>query len=131
MMPKCSRCYGEGSRESFDENEQERGIRDVCYHCGGSGEVDEETAQHDRQQAIIASLAGERVAAMRKARNEDPNFNGEDWAFCAAENMQTEHEYTTECVWAEMDRIGAQVPEDRMFNTREELIAILSEPLDK
>jgi hypothetical protein len=121
---KCSRCYGEGSRRSLDPEEEDRGIEDLCYHCGGSGRVDEETARHDAKAALIASLAAEMVRAEKKARDEDPE--GENWAFCAAEDMLSEYEYTQARVWDREANIWSRV-EGREFSTREELLALLAD----
>ncbi|CAB4196675.1 hypothetical protein UFOVP1290_195 [uncultured Caudovirales phage] len=87
-MVKCSRCDGEGFVE-FEEDG--RYYRDVCYHCGTTGSVDDEVDLSDRLSYIAVDMATKYVAEMK--RNRDQN-GPEDWAFCAAENMLTEAEYT-------------------------------------
>ena len=66
---KCSRCHGEGY-QVFDEDD--RRVEDACYHCGTTGEVDEETDFHDRLYAVADTLARREEAEYRKAVNDDP-----------------------------------------------------------
>lgn len=102
---ECSRCGGEGS-EGYEE-EPGRWVTDTCYHCSGTGKIDDETALHDAFGALVARMARFRVEALRKAKNED--MEGEGWAFCAAENMMSEWDYTTERVWAEESRLHQEL----------------------
>lgn len=85
----CGKCGGRG-KDTWEEDG--RTVTDVCYHCAGSGRIDEETAHHDRMMRIGGELAYLHVQGMIKSRNEDPE--GEGWAFCAAENMLSERDYT-------------------------------------
>jgi hypothetical protein len=86
----CGRCGGEGAQASLDEYERQRGIEDTCYHCGGSGKVDAETAREDRLEALAGTIAAQRARAEREAYDSDPE--GDGWDFCAAENGMTGHE---------------------------------------
>lgn len=99
-METCSRCNGECSRPSLDPLEK---ARDVCYHCEGTGKVDDDTAFDDRVGALAERLARFEVAKRRAACNADPH--GEGWDFHAAENMQTPADFTQECEMAATDRI--------------------------
>lgn len=99
-METCSRCGGEGKRRSLDPLEK---AEDTCYHCGGEGKVDDETAFHDRIEALAARMARFEVARKKAACDADPD--GEGWAFHAAENMLSPQDYTTECEMAAHDRI--------------------------
>ena len=86
----CPRCNGTGSQ---DWEEDGRPVTDVCYRCSGSGRVDSDNAHQVHLLNVCEVLAAVAVEAERKARNEDPE--GEGWAFCAAENMMSERDYTT------------------------------------
>ena len=108
-MVKCSRCDGEGFVE-FEEDG--RYCRDACYHCGTTGSVDDEVNLDDRLINIAHDMAAKHVAEMKRHRDQE---GPEDWAFCAAENMLSEWEYTTMKV------------EEHIFLMREELNK-LSEP---
>lgn len=103
-MPTCSVCQGEGSRRSTDPAEVERGIEDPCYHCGTTGEVDDETARQDHLMHVVSLLATMVVNAMRRAYDSDPE--GEGWAFRAAENMMTEWEYTEDAIYWQIGQIA-------------------------
>lgn len=84
----CGRCCGEG-RQSWVEDD--RWVEDVCYACGGSGSVDAEHAFEQRLGAALDLLGRRKAHAYRCARDEDPE--GEDFAFCAAENMLSARDY--------------------------------------
>ena len=94
-MKKCRSCCGKG-RVYYEEDG--RNVRDVCYHCGTTGFVDEDVDFHDRLKDVAHSLAYWSVSAYKKARNEWDG-EGEDFAFCAAENQMTERDYFTVLVW--------------------------------
>ena len=97
-MPKCGQCGGEGY---VTVDEDDRRLRDACYHCGTTGQVDEETAFGDRL-TLVAERIGCILADMeRDARNADPE--GEGFDFCAAENMMTPHDLWTEIQWKHRD----------------------------
>jgi len=84
----CPKCI-QGT-QTYEEDC--RMVKDMCYHCSGSGRVDVRTAHHDRMMDVSRTLAYKHVQAMKKACNEDEE--GEGWDFCAAENMMSEHDYT-------------------------------------
>lgn len=63
-METCGRCGGVG-QQTWDEDG--RRVSDVCYHCGGTGQVDEESARALRLEAVAYKLAVQTVQAMRKA----------------------------------------------------------------
>jgi hypothetical protein len=94
MMATCSVCNGTG-QETFDEGGQL--VSDACYHCSTTGEVDEETALHDRLKEVAYTLAYQEEKEYRKAMNEDPDGNGYD--LHAYENMMHPEEYFRARVW--------------------------------
>jgi hypothetical protein len=99
---RCGVCGGAGAQRSLDPEEERRGIEDVCYHCAGTGRIDEETQRHDRRARFAEQLASLVVSDMRVARDEDT----EDFAFCAAENGMSERDYATTLVWDWAARFG-------------------------
>ena len=99
---RCGVCGGAGAQRSLDPEEERRGIEDVCYHCAGTGRIDEETQRHDRRARFAEQLASLVVSDMRAARDEDT----EDFAFCAAENGMSERDYATTLVWDWATRFG-------------------------
>lgn len=86
-MSQCSRCDGMGKETFWDD----RWETDICYHCGGSGKVDDETAFVDSLSAVARTLAYHTVNQMRVQQDNHPD--GEGWDFCASENMMTGSEY--------------------------------------
>ncbi len=88
MMVKCPRCH-KGWVRHHDEGED---FDSPCYHCGNTGWISEEQAFADSVGALAEKLAYIIVNERIEARNANPD--GEGWAFCAAENMLTEYEYT-------------------------------------
>jgi hypothetical protein len=103
----CTRCNGEGSVPSLDEHERARGIEDTCYHCGNTGKVDAETAYEDRVYGLAHLLGDAMVRAERDACDSDPQ--GEGFAFQAAENGVSLHDYMQECRWAAGDAAAVQL----------------------
>ncbi len=89
LTVKCEKCGGSGS-ETFEEDG--RNVTDMCYRCAGSGRVDSDTAHRTRMEYVAAILGDAAVRRERKNRDSDPE--GEGWAFCAAENMMSVHDYT-------------------------------------
>lgn len=86
-MNNCIRCSGSGYEVFWDDGWE----RDICYHCSGSGRVDDETMWYDKLSKVAASLAYNRANLERSYRNTDPD--GEDWDFIAAENMLSGSDY--------------------------------------
>lgn len=103
-MPKCLRCSGQG-RESYEEDG--RLVTDVCYHCAGSGEVEPEVDLHDRLVRVAYTIAYQEEMQYRKARDTEPE--GEDYAFCAAENMLSVNDYFQERVQDRQYKLVAQM----------------------
>jgi len=100
---RCTRCA-----DGVDFYEEDgRTIRDACYHCGATGWIDDETHRYDRLQAIVAQFAV--TAAHERRARMDMNEDGEDFAFCAAENMMTTNDLFTEIMWSCEAKIGAQM----------------------
>lgn len=92
-MVKCSKC--DNGKVTYDEDG--RTVTDVCYHCLGSGSIDEDTHFHDRLGNVGKTLAYLAESEYRQWRNEDPE--GEGYDFCAAENMMTSYDYFTARCW--------------------------------
>jgi hypothetical protein len=93
-MQPCSRCQGEGE-ETYEEDG--RIITDVCYHCAGSGKVDDDTAFHDRLYSVASSIAYSQESEYRKACNNDPDGDGYDLG--AYENGMMPSDYFRSRVW--------------------------------
>ena len=90
----CGACNGEGTVEY---NEDERLVHDVCYHCAGTGEIDEQLARSDKL-VKIANMFGEMdERAFRQYANDDPLGDGYD--LFAAENMMSTYDYFRSRVW--------------------------------
>jgi hypothetical protein len=101
-MPKCSRCQGTGV-DVYDEDD--RRVEDTCYHCAGSGHVDEELDFQDRLGCVATSLAYRAESEYRKACNEDPDGDGYDLG--AYENQMMPFDYFRSRVWErEYDIMG-------------------------
>lgn len=66
-------------------------IRDACYHCGNTGFITDEHARLDRMRNIAEGMGHRAMCEVRDSRNRNPD--GEDFAFCAAENQCSEYEY--------------------------------------
>lgn len=105
-MAKCGRCGGTGRTFSNEDGVQGD---DACYHCCETGVIDEETSKSDFLNNVIEEMAASHVYAMieriNKAAYEEEGC-GEDWAFGAAENMVSEHEYTQSAIWSEAERLN-------------------------
>lgn len=87
-MIRCPECV-DGYREV--EEPGYGTIRDACYHCGNTGFITDEEARKDRIRNVADMLGNRAMDAERAARNGNPD--GEDFAFCAAENQCSEYEY--------------------------------------
>ena len=116
-MNACTRCGGAGYETYEDDG---RMVRDACYHCGTSGHIDDDTLFHDKLAGVASAIANANVSAMRKARNSDEE--GEDWDFCAAENMMSGHDYFRVKVWEETDSILADM-DGLDYETQKVLVA--------
>lgn len=103
---QCSRCQGEGS-DSYEEDG--RLVTDPCYHCSGTGEVDEETYFHDRLHAVARSLAYREENDYKNACNDDPM--GDGYELMAAENGVCSYDYFCSRVWDRTAEIGKTLSE--------------------
>jgi len=90
----CYRCQGSGE-EFYDEDD--RRFYDVCYHCGGTGQVDEETDHHDRLSMVASALAYQKESEFRQWANSDPDGDGYDLG--AYENGMMPGDYFRCRVW--------------------------------
>ena len=84
----CVRCDGEGI-EYFEEDNRPQSH--TCYHCSGSGYVEDDMAFHDKLCQLAVGLATHYVSEMQKDIDSDPD--GEGWNFHAAENMMSGRDY--------------------------------------
>ena len=103
---ECTRCYGEGY-ETYDEDG--RMVTDACYHCGTTGLIDEETLFHDKLMDVAKAIAYDEITQYKKSRDNDEYYEGEDFAFCAAENLMTSHDYFTCLLWERQDKICSEI----------------------
>ena len=105
-MQTCGRCCGEGY-ETYDEDG--RTVRDACYHCGTTGEIDDDLAWHDRLYNVASVIAYQREIEYRAAVNDDPDGDGYD--LHAYENMMQPWDYFRTQVWGRepeiLDRLHA------------------------
>jgi len=88
----CPKCDGDGRQISDEDPEYGEPIWDACYHCGTEGFITEEQWQEDRFMALVGTLANAAVERERTLRDQNPD--GEDCAFCAAENTLDIRTYT-------------------------------------
>jgi hypothetical protein len=105
-MAKCSRCQGQGE-ETYDEDD--RRVTDVCYHCAGSGQVDDDTDFHDRLESVASSIAYVMESDYRRAVNSDPDGDGYDLG--GYENGMMPHDYFRCNVWDRTADIAQELVE--------------------
>jgi hypothetical protein len=103
-MSKCRKCNGEGY-EWIDEDSYV--VQHPCYHCGTSGEVDEETDFHDRLMSVANTLAYQQESEYRKWCDSDPDGDGYD--LHAAENMMRTSDYFLARVYERQYDIAEQL----------------------
>lgn len=113
----CVRCNGEGI-EYFEEDYRPQSH--ICYHCSGSGFVDDEMAFHDKLNQVAMTLATYHVSDMQKAIDSDPY--GEGWNFHAAENMMSGRDYFSMKVY-DYAAVFSQQLQDFSLEDKEFLIA--------
>jgi len=87
-MAICSSCYGIGYNEDYEDG---RYFQEDCYHCRGTGKVDQHTAYLDKLEEVIYALASRHLNQVISDYNSNPD--GEGWSFGAAESMMTDSEY--------------------------------------
>jgi hypothetical protein len=90
---RCGQC--ENGWVFYEEDG--RMIKDVCYHCGNTGEVSEEIDFMDQLRHLAVSFAEKEEREYRQACNDDPK--GDGYELYAAENMLTSEEYFRARVW--------------------------------
>ena len=123
IMAECSYCNGSGIEVYDDEYDSQSQIKFLvesdCYHCGGTGSIDDDTAFHDCLESVATIMAQAHVDEFKKRVNQDPD--GEDFAFMAAENMATPFDFERCLVYSYvgefMKRLGS-VP----FETQREYV---------
>lgn len=114
---RCSQCQGVGY-QYYDEDG--RTVRDACYHCETTGQVDEDTYFRDRLLNVAHSLAYWAEAEYRKACNDDPDGDGYDLG--AYENQMSPWDYFRTRVWDRESDIMAKL-EELPKETQEVLVA--------
>jgi len=87
-MEYCTKCNGTGFEEFFEEGSY---YKDACYHCANTGKVNSDIAYRDKLMKVASKLAHNHVCEMKAYRDSNPD--GEDWNFCAAENMMSSRDY--------------------------------------
>ena len=95
IMATCSYCGGSGI-EVYDEDDQR--IEADCYHCCGTGAVDDETAFHDYLASVATIMAQTHVSEFKRHVNENPD--GEGFDFMAAEDMMTPWDFERSLVYS-------------------------------
>jgi hypothetical protein len=110
MRIECTRC---------DDGYHEDG---PCYHCSTTGYIDEETHFQDQLSGIADTLAAYQVDEIRHAADSDPD--GEGFAFRAAENMMSAHDYATELHWSISARYHQMIGD--MSRQDQEILVALS-----
>jgi hypothetical protein len=93
-MATCRRCNGEGW-ETYEEDGRQ--VRDACYHCGTSGQVEEELDFQDRLFDALGALAHDQEREYRQACEADPD--GDNYDLCAAENGMSPWDWFKTRVW--------------------------------
>jgi hypothetical protein len=119
---ECPQC--DGGWKLVEEDG--RMVEDVCYHCGNTGFIPDEQAYMNRVRGVAGKLAI--AVVMRLKKGADSNPDGEGWSFHAAENMQTEHEYTTIRVWEYEERMMRVL--QGMYDTERHLLDALVDAVD-
>jgi len=118
MNYECKRCGGSGV-DCYDDDD--RRVEDVCYHCGGSGKVDEETYFHDMLGKVCDYLGFIKAYEFRRAVNSDPE--GEGFDFIASENMVSPNEYFEGLSYSYSDQYMAEMLE-KDLDTQRTLVAM-------
>lgn len=88
-MFTCVRCNGGGSSRLEDEYDRPESC--VCYHCHGTGKVDDARMECDRREMMVEFVAAQMTYRQEEAAKE--NETGEDWSFHAAEGHISLREY--------------------------------------
>ena len=118
MNYDCNNCGGCGI-ECYDDDD--RRVEDVCYHCGGTGKVDEETHFHDMLGRVCNYLGFKKAADYQRGANSDPD--GEGFDFMASENMLSSYEYFQSLGYTFSDQYMAEMLE-KDLDTQRAMIAM-------
>jgi hypothetical protein len=104
----CVRCDGEGVETFYDGGfYNSRLEQHTCYHCNGSGYVDDETTFHDQLYSVAYSLSAHYVYSMIQEMNNDPE--GDGFCLMAAENGLSERDYIDHLINMKVDQLGADL----------------------
>jgi hypothetical protein len=98
-------------------------VTDACYHCGTTGEVDEETDFHDRLMRVANTLAYQQESEYRKACDSDPEGDGYD--LHAAENMMRTWDYFQARVYERQYSIAEEL--SKLDQTTQEVLIAWNE----
>lgn len=104
-MAVCKRCNGEGY-ETYEEDGRQ--VRDACYHCATTGQVEEEMDFQDRLYDALGALAYDQETAYRHACFDDED--GYDYDLCAAENMMSVSDWFKTRVWDRITILNRELP---------------------
>lgn len=102
----CRRCSGEGYEEYEEDG---RTVRDACYHCATTGQVDEELDWHDRLHDVASELAIRYETEYRMWKDNEPD--GDGYGLCAAEEGLSEYDYFRARVWIQTDSYAERLAE--------------------
>lgn len=94
---RCGNCGGSGYRIVDEGPEYGGPMRDACYHCSNTGEIDHKTWFQDRIQQAASVIASSVTENQIRSANSNPD--GEGFAFQAAENGMREYEYRQACYY--------------------------------
>lgn len=127
-MNVCVRCDGEGIEFFSDGTFYDARLEQhICYHCNGTGFVDDEANFHDQLFAVAYALASHKVYSMIQEMNNDPESDG----FClmAAENGLSQSDYTQHLIDVKTDEFGAELA-DKSLEDQQLLIAWNNLPVE-
>lgn len=132
MKNICIRCYGEGVETFYDGGFYDSRLEQhTCYHCNGSGYVDDETNFRDQLFSVASSLAQHYVHSMIQEINNDPE--GDGFCLMAAENGLSQSDYTQHLIFIKTDEFMAELA-DKPLEDQQLLIAwnnLIVEPIQK
>ena len=100
----CQNCGGVGT-QVWDEDD--RRVEDTCYHCSGTGTVDDRVDHADNLMRAAGTIAYQIESEYRKACDSDPEGDGYDLR--AAENMMTTFDYFRSRVWDRQYEIAREL----------------------
>jgi hypothetical protein len=126
-MFTCVRCNGEGGSRLEDEYGRPEHI--VCFHCHGTGKVNDEMMEHDRKDMMVEFVAAQMTYRQEEAAKQ--NETGEDWSFHAAEAGTSLRAYRDDRYWINRQSVIKLLKEaDVLFvNALVDLLAPAVEPI--